>query len=82
MKILTKIEQEVDIDPKQVLRNLLSSAKQGDEGASVREVNGVYMMEVSVDAGNHSYFTDVEISKEKYNYIKNIEGVLNFLEFN
>ena len=80
MKISAIIEQEVSVDPLEVIEKLINRETGGHRWVTKRDEKYFFGEEQS--AGQHSYESFEEISEERYNYIKALETVRRYLKDN
>lgn len=74
MEVYAKIKQKVQIDPKDVIENLIE--KEIGTHGWIFETDGKLYKGWEESAGSHSYDAKEEISKEKYDYIIALQTVL------
>lgn len=73
------INQDVKIDPKEVIRGLIE--KEIGYNATIIERDGKYYKMYEDSAGCHSITKYEEISEKKYNYLVSLENVLFYLDW-
>ena len=81
MKLYTSITKEVEINPMDVISNLITDVigKNGD----FYEKNGLYFAQIEASGGGRTVMQDVEITKQQYAYIKSLFFILQELaEYN
>lgn len=79
MKVYGNTKTMVDIDPVEVIDGLLKSA--AEDIGWVFERDGKYFESVTAYMGNnHPREEDVEISKEKHDYIVSLHTILRYLK--
>ena len=77
MEIYTNFRQKVDIEPIDVIQNLLDCSE-GYRGW-VFEKDGKYYRGYWESGGIHSWEASEEISKEKYEYVLALKSILKYL---
>lgn len=77
MKIYANFSQEVEIDPQEVIRELIQK-KIGSDW--IFEEDEKYFRGFEVGAGSHSFNLKKEIEEEEYKYIKALQLILYTLE--
>lgn len=77
MKVYADFRQEVEIDSKDVINNLIEN-QIGFRGW-IFEIDEKYYRGYWSGGGTHSWKDSEEISKEKYEYIQALNLVLNYL---
>ena len=79
MKVYATFSQEVHIEPKKVIKKLIEK-EIGDEYRNwVVEKNGTFYHVHEESAGCHSYEVEDVISKERYEYVKALQFILERL---
>lgn len=77
MKVYAKFSQEVYIEPKEVIKNLIQKEIGSDKW--VFEKEGKYYLGYLQGAGCHSFHVEEEITEEKYRYVQALQLVLKRL---
>lgn len=78
MEIYANTTQLVEINPKEVIKNLIE--KEINRSSWVFEKNQKFYRGFEQSAGSHSFTTEEEITKEKYEYIRALQLVLSRLD--
>lgn len=77
MEIYASIRQKVNIDPIDVIKKLKDEALCGSRGW-IFEREGKYYHEFETGGGSHSWDEEEEITKEKYDYVRALELIINY----
>lgn len=78
MEVYANIKQLVEINPQTVIEKLIS--KEIGFRAWILEKDGKYYIGFEQSNGGHSFVKEEEITKEKYDYIKALELILEQLK--
>lgn len=78
MKVYGNFREKIEIDPQDVIE-ILKTIALGGWRDWVFEKDGKYYHGYKVSAGSHSIDSEEEISIEKYNYIRALECVKDYL---
>lgn len=78
MEVYARITQKVEINPRDVISELLTLSLGGQN--QVDEKEGKYYIKYEVSLGTHSGFEKIEISKEQYDYIQALLIVNKYLK--
>lgn len=78
MKITVTETKQVEVNPRDVIVQLLRVAKEPSN--NIFEKDNKYYKELEYSAGSHAFFSSKEITKEEYDYIKALETILNYLK--
>lgn len=79
MKVYATFSQEVHVEPKQVIQKLIEKEIGNTYRNWIIEKDGRYLHVHEESAGCHSVEVEDEISKDKYDYVKALQLVLERL---
>lgn len=80
MKINAITYQNVEINPLEVITNLIKSEL--SDFRDISERDGKYYIVWEDGAGSHSYTQTEEIDKSRYDYVKSLKNVKEYLQHN
>lgn len=79
MKVHANIRQEVEVNPIDVIQELINE-ELGNWRNWIFERDGNYYIGFEVSMGQHSMDDETGITKEKYDYIKSLEQIKEYLQ--
>lgn len=80
MEVYADLRQKVDVNPLDVIQGLINKEINHRDWIFVKD--GVYYVGFEESAGQHSFDSEKEITKEKYEYIQALEFIKSYIKNN